>query len=1028
MTLRRKLLLGAATIGMWCGTAHAVLSPETFIDTDISAAHVVINNVPYPVTSLFNQVIQGNTYGIKCDGVTDDTNALNGLMTAIVARGPNTLGMLPSGKCIFSSTLNWNNLPTHSGIMGAGLSSTWLYYTGASTTNDLISIQNSAVGLYYETIGGFRIQSQTVMTAGAALHLKGINSSHISDISISNDAGSTLWNGIYIENMQNTLVEAVNSTGNQHDGIAVANSACTGGGPWLVGFRGYTNGNAALHLGGGAGGMTLDDSSLSLNGAVGTEVGSGIIVDNAIYPSCVLDTQVLTMGPNVYLDQNYGPGIVINDPASVNSYIELNGWNENSGNGGGSSGDGATPAIWIKQWSTAGGAAKIIVRNHIIGSAHFGSDCVRVDDVRVTLALNADIVHGCNGWGLNPTVADPNISISPATVFQGSTLGSVNLTGFTPDGSTIWGVPSFYAAALDHFNYGGGVTIRMKRADGTFGTPTAVQSNDVLAELDFDGHNGTAFGIGGYFRCVADQAWSVSAQGTRCVIATVADGSTTASTAVTIAANGGFNLVKGVDVTGTYTAASSISNPPAPGNIPYETNANFTGTWGVGQANENYNFIADTSIGNASSVAPAVWPYYLNLNVGYDGGRNVFLVNANVQAQSASTMHGQQISVGNFWVNATVNDGGTGTGNGQGAGALYAMNPKCTLGASATFYFICEGAEVDIGLATGSNAYHKRGWNIVLLSTDTVQGTGDDAAFEIQAQGGATAGFKYLYTWEGVAGSTGKYIDTANGTVLGNIPAQFNTGGGPQFAAPTSKFGVNFGAWDFVSSGYAFQSAGFQVDPTGAVLIGASKANYTPSSGVFALGASGSCVTVATVDAASSPNTGNFVGDYLYDLTNNGQYKIATIDGSGKALTVSIQRASCTQSGSPPATQAVTGGSGGAQGIILDFTWKAAVGTSLTSGVYSAGTKFTTTGCSVSATTGGAQAGTYTSGTTGTCTVTVTFNGTTGSTAPNGWACDAQDVTTPSDAQAETTTTQTTAVISGPTTSGDVIRFKCIGY
>lgn len=50
--------------------------------------------------------------------------------------------------------------------------------------------------------------------------------------------------------------------------------------------------------------------------------------------------------------------------------------------------------------------------------------------------------------------------------------------------------------------------------------------------------------------------------------------------------------------------------------------------------------------------------------------------------------------------------------------------------------------------------------------------------------------------------------------------------------------------------------------------------------------------------------------------------------------------------------------------------------------------QFTTTGCSVSAHTGGATAGTYTSGTSGTCTVVITFNGATvstftGSTATN---------------------------------------------
>lgn len=99
--------------------------------------------------------------------------------------------------------------------------------------------------------------------------------------------------------------------------------------------------------------------------------------------------------------------------------------------------------------------------------------------------------------------------------------------------------------------------------------------------------------------------------------------------------------------------------------------------------------------------------------------------------------------------------------------------------------------------------------------------------------------------------------------------------------------------------------------------------------------------------------------------------------------------------------------------------------------VITAGTKFTTTGCSVSATTGGATAGTFTSGTTGTCTVVITMNGATGLTAPNGWACQANDRTTfasfANDFQ-QTASSTATATVSATTVSGDVVSFYCMGY
>lgn len=99
-----------------------------------------------------------------------------------------------------------------------------------------------------------------------------------------------------------------------------------------------------------------------------------------------------------------------------------------------------------------------------------------------------------------------------------------------------------------------------------------------------------------------------------------------------------------------------------------------------------------------------------------------------------------------------------------------------------------------------------------------------------------------------------------------------------------------------------------------------------------------------------------------------------------------------------------------------------------TAGLISKGTKFTTTGCSVSATIGGATAGTYTSGTTGACPVVITMNGATGLSAPNGWACTASDRTTTANGQQNTASTATTATISGTTVTGDVISFHCTGY
>lgn len=81
-------------------------------------------------------------------------------------------------------------------------------------------------------------------------------------------------------------------------------------------------------------------------------------------------------------------------------------------------------------------------------------------------------------------------------------------------------------------------------------------------------------------------------------------------------------------------------------------------------------------------------------------------------------------------------------------------------------------------------------------------------------------------------------------------------------------------------------------------------------------------------------------------------------------------------------------------------------------------------GCSAGTQTGGSTAGTYKSGTAGTCTVTLTFN----LTAPTGWFCQANDLTTPADLQVQTSSSPTAAVLAGTTALNDIVNYACTAY
>lgn len=92
------------------------------------------------------------------------------------------------------------------------------------------------------------------------------------------------------------------------------------------------------------------------------------------------------------------------------------------------------------------------------------------------------------------------------------------------------------------------------------------------------------------------------------------------------------------------------------------------------------------------------------------------------------------------------------------------------------------------------------------------------------------------------------------------------------------------------------------------------------------------------------------------------------------------------------------------------------------------GTKYTTTGCSVSATVGAATGGNFTLGA-NSCSVVVTMGQSVAATT--GWVCTAHDRTAPTVLiGGESASTTTTATIAIPITAGttDVISFACIGY
>ena len=107
-------------------------------------------------------------------------------------------------------------------------------------------------------------------------------------------------------------------------------------------------------------------------------------------------------------------------------------------------------------------------------------------------------------------------------------------------------------------------------------------------------------------------------------------------------------------------------------------------------------------------------------------------------------------------------------------------------------------------------------------------------------------------------------------------------------------------------------------------------------------------------------------------------------------------------------------------GLILDRD-----GNTVMTAPLAGGTPATLSGCSYSAEHGGPWAGSFVSGISGTCTVTVAFAG---FSIPNGWACDAHDLTTPADVINQTAYSTTSITFSGTTVAGDLLTWKCNAF
>ena len=153
--------------------ANACSSPETLPP-------------PSPLTAINAQ----SEYGVKCDGITDDTAALQNAITA-AGTGSHPIVMMPAGTCLISSQLQFLQNSVRWVGQGGNSHATNILSSFQGDVINVGSVSSNPVGVQ---IKGILFTSSMNRTSGAAIHRFGASNSIFEDLQVYN-----MYTGIQVE-------------------------------------------------------------------------------------------------------------------------------------------------------------------------------------------------------------------------------------------------------------------------------------------------------------------------------------------------------------------------------------------------------------------------------------------------------------------------------------------------------------------------------------------------------------------------------------------------------------------------------------------------------------------------------------------------------------------------------------------------------------------------------------------------------------------------------------------------------------
>ncbi|MQR99454.1 hypothetical protein [Gluconobacter aidae] len=448
------------------------------------------SQIPAPINrcwiaSFPNNEASAKIWGAKFNS-TDDSVPLQAAINWAVANSGSLV--LPCGYGYFSTPLKAGN-GTNWTMRGAdNATCSTLVYSGPSTTVDLLTI--GGVGTsgdsYGVTITGFRLDSNTQMTAGDGLHLWHLKQSRIDPTMSGQSGNGKFWNGVHYDEVDIVRTPNAYIYGAANDNVLVNGSKPSeswypnyvgevrlGQGkiapsdPQLNRGGGGQYSQTGIHVAGSVGGLSVDAVDIIAN-------HHNVLVDNS---QTSVQNQTVLLGPATFTDSSIDDNIVLNDTGSV----AVNGF-------------GGTKRFFDYGWNACGGCASgsgngVTVQNFTNGAVvlagyaiqgHQGHGVYDMDPSAVITIASSEI------FGNN---AKENIA-SSAPGMQIASHNPVMLNGTAYDVNTLsstlplYGGPFSFAPELRFGGNATGISYRTQGGQYTLdGMTVNVDFNIALSDV-----------------------------------------------------------------------------------------------------------------------------------------------------------------------------------------------------------------------------------------------------------------------------------------------------------------------------------------------------------------------------------------------------------------------------------------------------------------------------------------------------------------------------------------------------------------